>query len=156
MARWTTEYDKFAGYDCMRGAWEVRSDGRELFVIEDPEGAKAEEVAKRVVTCVNACEGINPEAVPELLATLKVLRTLLARDATHYRGRHRADILEAAIAKAEAQIPEGGICGCTDFRCPGCDTPCNKPATELVYAGPGGHPGSALCKPCASWIERAS
>ena len=56
----------------------------------------------------------------------------------------------------ETKIPEGSLCECTDSRCPGCDAPCDKPATELVYDGPGDHAGSALCKPCASWIERAS
>jgi hypothetical protein len=29
---------------------------------------------RKAATCVNACEGINPEAVPELLAALKGLR----------------------------------------------------------------------------------
>ena len=30
--------------------------------------------AERIVACVNACEGINPEAVPDLLEALKGIR----------------------------------------------------------------------------------
>lgn len=33
----------------------------------------AEANARRIVACVNACEGINPEAVPELLEALGLL-----------------------------------------------------------------------------------
>jgi hypothetical protein len=29
--------------------------------------------ARRIITCVNACEGINPEAVPDLLAACEKL-----------------------------------------------------------------------------------
>ena len=35
---------------------------------DDPEQAEAN--ARRIVSCVNACEGINPDAVPELLEAL--------------------------------------------------------------------------------------
>ena len=31
--------------------------------------------AQRIVDCVNACEGINPEAVPEMLKLVKMLGT---------------------------------------------------------------------------------
>lgn len=33
--------------------------------------------ARRIVACVNGCEGINPEAVKELLGSLKVLADIL-------------------------------------------------------------------------------
>lgn len=60
----------------------------------------------------------------------------------------------------ETKIPAGSLCECTDSRCLGCDTGrkgcCDKPASELVYDGPGDHADSALCKACASWVERAS
>ena len=34
--------------------------------------------ASRIVSCVNACEGINPEAVPEMLEALRSLIGLLS------------------------------------------------------------------------------
>ncbi len=34
--------------------------------------------AERIVACVNGCAGINPEAVPELLKTLRSIRDALA------------------------------------------------------------------------------
>jgi len=36
--------------------------------------------AARIVACVNGCAGINPEAVPELLATLKAVLALYKVD----------------------------------------------------------------------------
>ena len=33
--------------------------------------------AERIVACVNACEGIDPEAVPAMLEALKAAKTLL-------------------------------------------------------------------------------
>ena len=107
MAKWTTEYDKFAGYDCMGGAWVVRDESEhDLFVVEDPAGAEAKEIAGRIVACVNACEGINPEAVPGLLEACRVVLALLVRGVTHFRGRHRIKILDAALAKAEEHAHE--------------------------------------------------
>lgn len=59
--------------------------------------------AARIVACVNACEGINPGAVPDLLAALKSCLPDLA----HYASNHgpgpdkRLDAARAAIAKAE-------------------------------------------------------
>ena len=45
--------------------------------------------ATRIVACVNACEGINPEAVPELLEALKDM----------YLGRgHPGDRIDRALA----------------------------------------------------------
>lgn len=59
-----------------------------------------DEDVERIVACVNACAGINPEAVPDLLAACKVALGL------HEHGRikieyHQADKqIRAAIAKA--------------------------------------------------------
>ena len=36
--------------------------------------------ARRIVACVNACEGINPEAVPDLLAACEAALWLLGTD----------------------------------------------------------------------------
>lgn len=62
--------------------------------------------ASRIVACVNACAGINPEAVPELLAILKTLSALVPSD-EGLGGRAPigafyliADRARAAIAKA--------------------------------------------------------
>lgn len=40
------------------------------------QGSKANQQAnaERIVDCVNGCKGINPEAVPELLAALEAIR----------------------------------------------------------------------------------
>ena len=66
--------------------------------------------ARRIVACVNACEGINPEAVPELR---DICESILAKVAAAMPARHDdltavsvtftgADLarLRAAIAKA--------------------------------------------------------
>ena len=42
-------------------------DNKKLGVIFDPD------VANHIVTCVNACKDINPEAVPEMVEALKEL-----------------------------------------------------------------------------------
>lgn len=67
---------------------------------------------QRIVACVNACEGINPDAVPELLAELRNLRN----EATGYLrdlARHSVDAAtligalrraERSIAKAEGNV----------------------------------------------------
>ena len=40
--------------------------------------AHTKETANRIVACVNACAGINPEAVKDLVKTLEAARCLLA------------------------------------------------------------------------------
>jgi len=60
--------------------------------------------AARIVACVNACAGINPEAVPELLVALKDLAYRLRIDGRTPDGitkEHAALKCEAAIAKAD-------------------------------------------------------
>jgi hypothetical protein len=61
----------------------------------------------RLVACWNACEGINPEAVPELL---KAARAVVAADDAEGRPNieyaldqliHAVDKIRAALAKAE-------------------------------------------------------
>lgn len=59
-------------------------------------------VLDRVAACVNACEGINPEAVPELLATLKdVLRIAKAASIGVTGNAARIQRAEAAIAAVQ-------------------------------------------------------
>ena len=75
---------------------------------------KVEANARRIVACVNACEGINPEAVPELR---DICESILAKVAAAMPARHDdltavsvtftgADLarLRAAIAKATGNI----------------------------------------------------
>lgn len=74
--------------------------------IEISEGDQA-----RIVACVNGCKGINPEAVPGLLAACKAARTTIectlddkeARgDAVNWEAANRImETLRAAIADAE-------------------------------------------------------
>lgn len=46
--------------------------GELVTVIHDYRGdGHCEPTARRIVACVNACEGINPEAVKDMLAALK-------------------------------------------------------------------------------------
>ena len=70
---------------------------------DDPEAN-----ADRIIACVNACEGINPKAVPVLLAAVRDLLAaeLYARRVgvtldDHLTPSVRIGMLEAAIAKAE-------------------------------------------------------
>ncbi len=64
-----------------------------------------------IVTCVNACEGINPEAVPEMVAACATVLDLLDRvvgweDDTGYvcnvDWRPSVAVLRAALAKARS------------------------------------------------------
>ena len=61
-----------------------------------------EATAHRLAACYNACEGINPDAVPELLKAAKpVLGWLEDQDGeTVYKLR---GLFRAAIAKAEGE-----------------------------------------------------
>lgn len=70
----------------------------------------AEANAARIVSCVNSCAGINPEAVPDLLSVLKEAYESLA-DGLESEGKTEHEWsqsdkrliakIEAAIAKAE-------------------------------------------------------
>ena len=63
--------------------------------------------AKRIVACVNACAGINPEAVPEVLEALRVTAVALAicGEGTVRPGSAEAArayvFAQSALAKAE-------------------------------------------------------
>lgn len=77
-------------------------DGTSHFVTKVTGVMDTEANASRIVACVNACKGINPEAVPELLAALKDVRDLL-HPYNHRTPWNRAEaIIDAAIAKAES------------------------------------------------------
>lgn len=57
--------------------------------------------AERIVACVNACKGLNPEAVPDLLAALGPFTILNPLHCPSYAGS--IEIARAAIAKATNQ-----------------------------------------------------
>jgi hypothetical protein len=61
--------------------------------------------ALRIVACVNACEGIDPEAIPDLVEALETIRDWL-RDPMSALGRDRfliATVGSAALAKAKGE-----------------------------------------------------
>lgn len=60
--------------------------------------------AKRIVECVNACEGIeNPNVLPELLRALKQTRDALIRYAGPETSLYEITEANAAIARAEGR-----------------------------------------------------
>jgi len=75
-------------------------------------GAKDEGAnARRIVACVNACEGINPEAVPEMVEVLESVNGLLATNLPNFDGRYVpfdgptgggniAEVVSAVLARA--------------------------------------------------------
>jgi len=72
-----------------------------------PYGADGVENAARVAACVNACAGINPEAVPDLLDALCcVVRWHREHDsgAGELFGRDYVTTSILAIAKAEGHV----------------------------------------------------
>jgi len=87
----------------------------------DPGTTQAKSRADRAVACVNACKGINPDAVPELLAACKGLVDDVEGcelDSSMVDARNRA---AAAIAKATGGAAERAtdndepeIIGCID------------------------------------------
>ena len=55
--------------------------------------------ADRIVACVNACEGINPEAVPMMLEALKATKDAYASHQLY--DKCPLPLIKAAIDKAE-------------------------------------------------------
>ena len=62
-----------------------------------PDHATAAANATHIVACVNACKGVNPEAVPDLLAALEACLPVLDNPAMHWELK----TARAAIAKAK-------------------------------------------------------
>jgi hypothetical protein len=108
------------------GPWEVRFNGHKqrriattstpnrhiadvVPVTYDYERAEAtmEANAQRIVACVNACEGINPEAVPELLESLDALIMIIDRTNPAWRDMRAVEKARAAITKATGR--ESGV-----------------------------------------------
>jgi hypothetical protein len=82
-----------------------------LYTSPDRETANAN--AARIVACVNACEGLNPEAVRELLEALHTISNkasagLLCHADAPYCCATIGDIARAALAKATEKSKEAG------------------------------------------------
>lgn len=73
-------------------------------------GEQTEANARRMAACWNACEGINPEAVPKLLAALEDCITepgaLAGRNFKY--ARMRLDYITTQARAAIAKATEGG------------------------------------------------
>ena len=60
--------------------------------------------AERIVACVNACAGINPEAVPKLLEVLQAITLAACIDCSHNEAwKNLIEACKAAIALAEQE-----------------------------------------------------
>lgn len=65
---------------------------------------EGEHNASRIVSCVNACKGLNPEAIPELVEAAKAALAVFRLELTQWRvePNHAVmHLLAAALAKAE-------------------------------------------------------
>lgn len=51
--------------------WKICHSGHEFALVAMTCHANDEVNARRIVACVNACEGMNPEALPELLKAIE-------------------------------------------------------------------------------------
>ena len=93
------------------GPWRIGDAGHTVF--GPPNGEPAPKIiaggltranARRIVACVNACEGINPEAVPDLLQACKAALAYMIDDkASDVSGERALSAIRAAIAKAEGR-----------------------------------------------------
>lgn len=76
------------------------SKAKPKYIAECP-ASSGEANAARIVACVNNCEGINPEAVPEMLQALK--QVAMYSRICHMVPKDYGDLVAAAIAKAEGR-----------------------------------------------------
>lgn len=90
------------------GTESVRADTMRLIVSMPPEPCETAEAyttlqanARRIASCVNACEGINPDAVQELLKNLIIATNYLERvDGGNEHTKRQIEHLRKLIAKA--------------------------------------------------------
>lgn len=80
----------------------IISKGKETVAIIPGEVGEREATRDRIVACVNACEGINPEAVPDLLANLfDIANIAVGSQSAGTKLDKIRTWAEAAIAKAK-------------------------------------------------------
>lgn len=101
---WSAEFSPVVGGEYLSPM--IRSSSGHLIGIVYRKSAggseNAQSDAARIVACVNACAGINPEAVPEFPAMCKMLLALLEEENPELVSTNLEWVREA-IAKAEAQ-----------------------------------------------------
>ncbi len=105
----------------MKGALEYRhntqSDGWSSIIHREADGCAitigitTHEQAERIVACVNACEGLNPEGVPDLLAHLEhVAQALEIAEAFGGEWAGTLERARKAMAKAKDLICGHSAC----------------------------------------------
>ena len=63
--------------------------------------------ATRIIACVNACAGINPEAVPDMVEALKTARTALSENP--FQGVPNTVSMDEAVATIDAALKKAGV-----------------------------------------------
>lgn len=59
--------------------------------------------AERIIACVNACQGINPEAVPDMLEALKAIESAIFEGDPHKIANCLLYKIKPALDKASAK-----------------------------------------------------
>ena len=93
---WRSAHAFLASKDCVLAGGPTYVEG----LVNVATGLTPED-ANRIVACVNACAGINPEAVPELVRAAQAVQRWAEAGGDDWWKAH--DALYAAIAKAEAR-----------------------------------------------------
>lgn len=92
---WHWEDDEFGNYRAIVGNGHVLCEAMQ-YESESPFIDISVPDAARIVACVNACEGINPEAVPDLMKALDVIVGFAGFNLENIEAGY------AALAKARA------------------------------------------------------
>ena len=100
--KWTVAgYDKLNGVPVLVVQAIERQPGNNSIEAFCP-GPNAAANAHRIVACVNACEGLNPEAVPGLLEALQAISGMTVRKDTNHKQLSALCMAVAEIAIAQA------------------------------------------------------
>lgn len=94
---WVATVNSQNGEHCIEQDGSVFQEPTEIALLQFSEEVDRE----RIVACVNACKGINPEAVPDLLAVVKSAANWFGELGNDDGAQGLLDDLNAAITKAE-------------------------------------------------------
>ncbi len=99
--KWTLRYDG----DKIMILGPIKDDGWQtvLAYLDKRNTPQAEANAERIIDCVNACEGINPKAVPE---TLEILKKLCDRSIQDYENQRATAGMQKLVLTASEIIAE--------------------------------------------------
>ena len=105
---WKTIEDNFLntrifselGHGDLRIVW-AEQQGDVAYIVPKHDGDKGNSNAARIVACVNACERINPLAVPKMLAALKKIDSDASDENKYTLGTDLVDEIRDAIKTAE-------------------------------------------------------